>query len=59
MKAALGWLWRGSVLGILAFAIFGPLANLVLWAVAIQWYFPHKLPLTSHGRFRSRGEIQW
>jgi putative spermidine/putrescine transport system permease protein len=46
MKAALGWLWRGSVLGVLAFAIFGPLANLVLWAVAIQWYFPHKLPLT-------------
>ena len=26
--------------------IFGPLANLALWAVAIQWYFPHKLPLT-------------
>jgi putative spermidine/putrescine transport system permease protein len=45
MKAALGWLWRGSVLGVLAFAIFGPLANLVLWAVAIQWYYPHKLPL--------------
>jgi hypothetical protein len=46
MIAALGWLWRGGVLGILAFLIFGPLANLVLWAVAIQWYFPHKLPLT-------------
>jgi ABC-type spermidine/putrescine transport system permease subunit II len=46
MKAALGWLWRGSVLGVLAFAIFGPLANLLLWAVAIQWYYPHKLPLT-------------
>jgi ABC-type spermidine/putrescine transport system permease subunit II len=46
MRVALGWLWRGSVLGVLAFAIFGPLANLVLWAVAIQWYFPHKLPLT-------------
>jgi putative spermidine/putrescine transport system permease protein len=46
MKTALGWLWRGSILGILAFAIFGPLANLVLWAVAVQWYFPHKLPLT-------------
>ncbi len=55
MKAALGWLWRGSVLGILAFAIFGPLANLVLWAVAIQWYFPHKLPLT-YG-FRYWGEV--
>jgi putative spermidine/putrescine transport system permease protein len=46
MKAALGWLGRGSMLGVLAFAIFGPLANLVLWAAAIQWYFPHKLPLT-------------
>jgi putative spermidine/putrescine transport system permease protein len=46
MRAALGWLWRGGVLGTLAFMIFGPLANLVLWAVAIQWYFPHKLPLT-------------
>jgi ABC-type spermidine/putrescine transport system permease subunit II len=46
MKATLGWLWRGSVLGVLAFAVFGPLANLLLWAVAIQWYYPHKLPLT-------------
>src|SRR5215469_14948845 len=46
VKAALGWLLRGSVLGLLAFAIFGPLANLILWAVAIHWYFPHKLPLT-------------
>jgi ABC-type spermidine/putrescine transport system permease subunit II len=51
MKAALGWLWRGSVLGLLAFAIFGPLANLVLWAMAIQWYFPHKLPLTYGFRY--------
>ena len=46
MTASFGWLVRGGVLGILAFAIFGPLANLALWAVAIQWYFPHKLPLT-------------
>jgi putative spermidine/putrescine transport system permease protein len=46
MTAVLGWLCRGGVLGIFAFLIFGPLANLVLWAVAIQWYFPHKLPLT-------------
>ena len=55
MKAAFDWLWRGSVLGVLAFAIFGPLANLLLWAVAIQWYFPHKLPLT-YG-FRYWGEV--
>ncbi|HVF63037.1 MAG TPA: ABC transporter permease subunit [Casimicrobiaceae bacterium] len=31
-------------LGLLAFAIFGPLANLVLWAFAERWYFPHKIP---------------
>ena len=32
------------LLGLLAFAIFGPLLNLFLWAFADQWYFPHKLP---------------
>ncbi len=51
MKPALGWLLHGGLLGLLAFAIFGPLANLVLWAVAIQWYFPHKLPLTYGFRY--------
>ena len=55
MTLALGWLWRGSVLGLIAFAIFGPLANLLLWAFAIQWYYPHKLPL-SYG-FRYWGEV--
>jgi ABC-type spermidine/putrescine transport system permease subunit II len=39
------WLLRGAVLGLLAFAIFGPIANLLLWAVAERWYFPHMLPL--------------
>ena len=29
---------------LLAFAIFGPLANLFLWAFAEKWYFPNKLP---------------
>jgi putative spermidine/putrescine transport system permease protein len=46
MRVALAWVLRGGLLGGLAFMIFGPLANLVLWAVAIQWYFPYKLPLT-------------
>ena len=46
MTAALGWAWRGAWLGLLAFAIFGPLANLLLWAVALEWYYPHKLPLS-------------
>ena len=55
MRAALGWLLRGGLLGGLAFLIFGPLANLALWAVAIQWYFPHKLPLT--WGFKYWGEV--
>ena len=29
-----------------AFALFGPLANLVLWSVAERWYTPFKLPVT-------------
>ena len=33
------------LLGLLAFAIFGPLANMLLWTVTERWYFPHKLPL--------------
>lgn len=46
MRAAVGWLVRGAVLGGLAFLIFGPIANLALWAVAIRWYYPYKLPLS-------------
>lgn len=41
----LWWLPRALVLGALAFAIFGPLANLLLWTVTEKWYFPHALPL--------------
>lgn len=41
----LWWVPRALVLGLLAFAIFGPLTNLVLWTVAEKWYFPHTLPL--------------
>lgn len=40
----LWWLPRALLLGLLAFAIFGPLANLLLWTVAERWYFPHALP---------------
>ena len=36
---------RALLLALFAFAIFGPLANLVLWAFAERWYFPSKLPL--------------
>jgi putative spermidine/putrescine transport system permease protein len=46
MRTALGWVLRGALLGGLAFLVFGPLANLALWAVAIRWYYPHKLPVT-------------
>jgi ABC-type spermidine/putrescine transport system permease subunit II len=47
MSTALDWRWipRGILLGLLAFSIFGPLANLLLWAVAERWYFPHTLPI--------------
>lgn len=41
----LWWVPRAFVLGLLAFIIFGPLTNLVLWTVAEKWYFPHTLPL--------------
>lgn len=46
MSAAPAWRWvpRGIVLALLAFAIFGPLANLVLWSFAEAWFWPDKLP---------------
>jgi putative spermidine/putrescine transport system permease protein len=45
LARSLRWLPLGIALGLLAFAIFGPLLNMLLWAVAESWYFPHKLPL--------------
>jgi ABC-type spermidine/putrescine transport system permease subunit II len=55
-----GGLALGVLLGLLAFAIFGPIANLALWAFAERWYFPNKIPsefgLTFWGRvFSPRG----
>jgi ABC-type spermidine/putrescine transport system permease subunit II len=46
MKAGpmLAWVPRGVVLGLFAFAIFGPIANLALWAFAERWFWPHALP---------------
>jgi putative spermidine/putrescine transport system permease protein len=44
---ALRWprmLVTAVLLALFAFAIFGPLANLLLWAFAEKWYFPSKLP---------------
>ncbi|MEN3151206.1 ABC transporter permease subunit [Neorhizobium sp. IRAMC:178] len=43
--AALWWVPRGIVFGLMAFFIFGPLFNLMLWTVAEKWYFPYSLPL--------------
>ncbi len=39
-----GMLGMAVLLGLLAFVIFGPLANLFLWAFAERWYFPNRLP---------------
>lgn len=36
---------RVLAIGGLAFIIFGPIANMLLWSVAEVWYYPHKLPL--------------
>lgn len=43
--AALWWVPRGIIFGLMAFFIFGPLFNLLIWTVAEKWYFPHSLPL--------------
>jgi putative spermidine/putrescine transport system permease protein len=43
-KRLAGSLAAGVMVGVLAFAIFGPLANLGLWAFAERWYFPNKIP---------------
>ncbi|MCQ1573960.1 ABC transporter permease subunit [Neorhizobium galegae] len=43
--AALWWVPRGIIFGLMAFFIFGPLFNLLLWTVAEKWYFPYSLPL--------------
>jgi len=45
------WIGRALILGLLVFVVFGPLANLVLWAAAEQWYFPHKLPVSYGTKF--------
>ncbi|MBP1843194.1 ABC-type spermidine/putrescine transport system permease subunit II [Rhizobium petrolearium] len=43
--AALWWVPRGIVFGLMAFFIFGPLFNMLLWTVAEKWYFPYSFPL--------------
>ena len=41
----LWWVPRGIIFGLMAFFIFGPLFNMLLWTVTEKWYFPHTLPL--------------
>jgi hypothetical protein len=36
--------WHRDLLALLAFVIFGPLANLFLWAFAEKWYFEQAAP---------------
>lgn len=43
--AALWWIPRGLIFGLIAFFIFGPLFNMLIWTVTEKWYFPHALPL--------------
>src|SRR6266516_5153662 len=45
LPSTLRTLFRALLLALLAFAIFGPLLNLLLWAFAERWYFPNKLPM--------------
>src|SRR5258708_39516505 len=44
LPSTLRTLFRALLLALLAFIIFGPLLNLLLWAFAERWYFPNKLP---------------
>ena len=45
LSSAAGTATQAVVLGLLAFAVFGPIANMLLWSVAEVWYYPYKLPV--------------
>src|SRR4029077_17219489 len=45
-RALPGTVLKALLLALLALAIIGPLANLVLWSFAERWYFPFKLPVS-------------
>jgi len=42
----LGSVIKAVLIALFAFAIIGPLANVLLWAFAERWYYPFKLPAT-------------
>lgn len=41
----IGTIALGVVIVLFALIIFGPLTNMLLWAVTERWYFPHTFPL--------------
>ena len=45
MRSVLTTSVKFAAIGLLAFALIGPLANLILWSVAERWYKPYKLPV--------------
>jgi len=45
----MGIKWYKTVLkalgiALIAFTVFGPVSSLILWSIAIKWYWPHVLP---------------
>lgn len=46
LRGLAGTIGKAGLVGLLAFFLIGPLANLVLWSVAERWYTPYKLPVT-------------
>lgn len=62
-SAIVWWVPRALILGLLAFLIFGPLLNLMIWAFAEKWFYPHTLPtqwgFSYWGRVFSERGIAW
>jgi ABC-type spermidine/putrescine transport system permease subunit II len=42
------------LLGLFAFAVFGPISNMLMWAFAEVWYYPHQVPLEWGFKFWER-----
>lgn len=40
------WWTQALFVIMLAFVMFGPVTNLLIWTVTEQWYFPHTLPVS-------------
>jgi ABC-type spermidine/putrescine transport system permease subunit II len=46
LRGLAGTIAKAGLVGLLAFFLIGPLANLLLWSVAERWYTPYKLPVS-------------